>query len=325
MSILDRMRRFFVRHAGEAAPPAEPANAPTGAPADTRQPGPADAKLAAAPPPSVFAEPFFGLFRIRGTVRRRTALLLGLVPLLLLLGLWWLVTAGEEAETRIVSPIILPSPAEVVASFPSLWFDRALMRSILTSLARVAGGFAAAAVIALPLGIAMGAFTKMKAIFNPLSVMGSYLPIAAIVPLTLSWFGTGEMQKVMFLAIASFVVLLPLVVKAIDSVDPVYLNTAYTLGANRRQTVTKVLLGVALPDIFDAIRLTFGVGWTYIILAEIVDAERGLGSLIIASQRRGPREHIYLVLAIIMALAFVIDQAFFRTSKALFPYRYDRR
>lgn len=327
MSILDRLRRVFVRHPGEAppAPPGTPANAPTGAPADTRKPGPLDAKLAAPPAPAVLAEPFFGLFRIRGAVRRRTALVLGLIPLLVLLGLWWLVTAGEEAETRIISPIILPSPAEVVGSFPSLWFDRALMRSILTSLARVAGGFAAAAVVALPLGIAMGAFTKLKAIFNPLSVMGSYLPIAAIVPLTLSWFGTGELQKVMFLAIASFVVLLPLVVKAIDAVDPVYLNTAYTLGANRRQTVTKVLLGVALPDIFDAIRLTFGVGWTYIILAEIVDAERGLGSLIIASQRRGPREHIYLVLAIIMVLAFVIDQAFFRTSKALFPYRYDRR
>jgi NitT/TauT family transport system permease protein len=330
VSIVDRVRRIFVRHDGDARtesppPTGDAKTAPTGAPADTRTPGPLDAKLAAPPSTPVLSEPFFGLFRIRGTVRRRTALVLGLVPLLVLLGLWSLVTAGDEPESRIISPIILPSPGEVARSFGSLWFDRALMRSILTSLARVASGFAAAAVVALPLGIVMGAFTKMKAIFNPLSVMGSYLPIAAIVPLTLSWFGTGELQKVMFLAIASFVVLLPLVVKAIDAVDPVYLNTAYTLGANRRQTVSKVLLGVALPDIFDAVRLTFGVGWTYIILAEIVDAERGLGSLIIASQRRGPREHIYLVLAIIMVLAFVIDQVFFRASKALFPYRYDRR
>jgi NitT/TauT family transport system permease protein len=333
VSILDRVRRIFVRHerdAGAERAAASPergdaATAPTGEPADTRRPGRGDAKLAPPPAAPVLAEPFFGLFRIRGTVRRRTAILLGAVPLVLLLLLWWLVTAGDEAESRVISPVILPSPGEVVESFRSLWFDRALMRSILTSLARVAGGFLAAAVVALPLGIAMGAFTKIKSVFNPLSVMGSYLPIAAIVPLTLSWFGTGELQKVMFLAIASFVVLLPLVVKAIDAVDPVYLNTAYTLGANRKQTVTKVLLGVALPDVFDAIRLTFGVGWTYIILAEIVDAERGLGSLIIASQRRGPREHIYLVLAIIMVLAFVIDQAFFRASKALFPYRYDWR
>jgi len=269
----------------------------------------------------LLAEPFFGLFRIRGRVERTTALLLGSIPLGVVLVLWWAVTAGPSPEERIVSPVILPSPVEVVASFPSLWYQRALARSIATSLGRVAGGFAVAATVALPLGIAMGAFTKVKALFNPLSVMGSYLPIAAIVPLTLSWFGTGELQKVMFLAIASFVCLLPLVVKAIDDVDDVYLNTAYTLGARRFQAVTKVLLGVASPDIFNALRLTVGVGWTYIILAEIVAAERGLGSLIIISQRRGPREHIYLVLGVIMALAFVIDQLFIWGGRALFPYR----
>jgi ABC-type nitrate/sulfonate/bicarbonate transport system permease component len=269
----------------------------------------------------LLAEPFFGLFRIRENVRRPTALVLGGIPLALLVAVWWAITAGPSVEDRLVSPVILPSPAEVVGSFPSLWYQRALSRSIVTSLARVAAGFAVAAAVALPLGIAMGAFTKVKALFNPLSVMGSYLPIAAIVPLTLSWFGTGETQKVMFLAIASFVCLLPLVVRAIDDVDGVYLNTAYTLGASRLQTVTKVLLGVAAPEIFNALRLTVGVGWTYIILAEIVDAERGLGSLIIISQRRGPREHIYLVLLVIMGLAFVIDQLFIWAARALFPYR----
>jgi NitT/TauT family transport system permease protein len=283
--------------------------------------GPAPAAPRAAPPSRLLAEPFFGLFRIRGSVPRSTALLFGAIPIAVLVAVWWAITSGASVEDRLVSPIILPSPAEVVASFPSLWYQRALSRSIVTSLVRVAGGFAVAAAVALPLGIAMGAFTKVKALFNPLSVMGSYLPIAAIVPLTLSWFGTGELQKVMFLAIASFVCLLPLVVKAIDDVDGVYLNTAYTLGASRVQAVTKVLLGVAAPDVFNALRLTVGVGWTYIILAEIVDAERGLGSLIIVSQRRGPREHIYLVLLVIMGLAFAIDQLFIWAARALFPYR----
>ena len=265
------------------------------------------------------------LFRIRGSERRSTTLLLGVIPLALLLLAWWAVTRGPSVEERIVSPVILPSPGEVVASFRSLWYERALSRSVLTSLARVFTGFAVAAAVALPLGIAMGAFTKVRALFNPLAVMGSYLPIAAIVPLTMSWFGTGELQKVMFLAIASFVVLLPLVVKAIDDVDAVYLNTAYTLGANRLQAVTKVLLGVAAPEVFDALRLTVGIGWAYIILAEIVDAERGLGSLIIISQRRGPREHIYLVLLVIMAMAFLIDRCFVLAARWLFPYREEHR
>lgn len=260
-------------------------------------------------------------FRIRGAERRFTSALLGLIPLALIILLWWAVTRGEIVEERIISPVILPSPGEVVASFESLWFQRGLSRSMMTSLARVFAGFGVAAAVALPLGIAMGAFSKVRALFNPLAVMGSYLPIAAIVPLTMSWFGTGELQKVMFLAIAAFVFLLPLVVNAIDDVDAVYLNTAYTLGANRWQTVTKVLLGIAAPALWDALRLTVGIGWTYIILAEIVDAERGLGSLIITSQRRGPREHIYLVLLVIMAMAFLIDRAFVTVGRRLFPYR----
>jgi ABC-type nitrate/sulfonate/bicarbonate transport system permease component len=123
----------------------------------------------------------------------------------------------------------------------------------------------------------------------------------------------------------SFVCLLPLVVKAIDDVDPVYVNTAYTLGADRWQTVYKVLVAVASPDLFNALRLTFAVGWTYIILVEIVDIGAGLGGLIMVSQRRGPREHIYLVLAVIMMLAFAIDQLFIWLGRVLFPYRSGQR
>src|SRR5262249_39008673 len=155
-------------------------------------PGPGDARLAPAPAARATAEAFFGLFRIRGTVRRRTAVALGLVPVGVVVALWWLATRGATPEGRLISPVTLPSPGEVIASLPSLWSDRALSRSILTSLGRVATGFGIAAVVALPLGLAMGAFTKIKAIFNPITVMGSYLPIAALVPLTLSWFGIGE-------------------------------------------------------------------------------------------------------------------------------------
>lgn len=265
-----------------------------------------------------------GLFHIRVTVRRRTTILLGLVPPLMTLLLWWFITRGAVVEERIVSPVILPSPGEVLRSIPPL-LQRSLGGSVLKSLERVALGFGCAAAIALPLGVAMAAFTRVRALFGPLTMMGSYLPIAAIVPLTLSWFGTGELQKVMFLAIASFLFLLPLTVKAVDDVDPVYVNTAYTLGATPWQVVRKVLVAIALPDIFNGLRLTFAVGWTYIILAEVIDAERGLGALIISSQRRGPREHIYLVLLLIMGIAFVIDEIFKRSSGWLFPHRAPQR
>ncbi len=262
-----------------------------------------------------------GWLRIREDVPAWLRWSLGTVPILALLGLWWLVTAGPTPESRMFSPTILPSPWEVVRSFPSLWFERALTRNSLVSLSRVVAGFAVGVALAFPLGLLMGSFTKVKVMFNPLSVFGAYLPIPALVPLTLSLFGTGEKQKVAFLALAFVIYLLPLVVAAVESVDDVYLKTAYTLGASKLQAVRKVLLGVSWPDIYHALRMGFGIGWSYIILAEMVDIGRGLGGIIIVSQRRGPREHIYLVLLVIVAIAFLTDKLWAVVGRRLFPYR----
>ncbi len=265
-----------------------------------------------------------GWLRIREEIPTPLAWALGTLPILLILGLWWFATAGASAEERLISPAILPSPNEVLGSFRSLWFDRALTRNVLISLGRVAAGFALGVAIAFPLGLLMGAFTKVKAMFNPLAVLGSYLPIPALVPLTLSLFGTGELQKVTFLAMAFVIYLLPLVVKAVDGVDEIYLKTAFTLGANKWQIVRRVLLGVAWPDIFRALRQGFGIGWSYIVLAEMVDIGHGLGGIIIISQRRGPREHIYLVLAVIVAIAFLTDKLWAAAERRLFPYRVEK-
>lgn len=259
--------------------------------------------------------------RIRETIPSWMWVVLGVVPIVLLLGLWMFMTAGAQPESRRVSPTILPSPLEVLRSVPALWFDRALMRNLLTSFARVVGGFAIAVALVFPLGLFMGSFTKIRAAFTPLSVFGAYLPIPTLVPLTLSLFGTGEGQKLIFLALAFSVYLLPLIAAAVDGVHDTYLKTAYTLGARRRAAVFKVLLPMAWPDIYRALRLGFGVGWSYILLAEMVDIGKGLGGLIIVSQRRGPREHIYLTLLVIVLVAFLTDKAWTSVEKRLFPYR----
>jgi ABC-type nitrate/sulfonate/bicarbonate transport system permease component len=262
--------------------------------------------------------------RIREPVPVWQAWILGVLPVVALLLAWALVTRGA-AEERVISPTILPSPAEVVASFPQLWFDRALTRNLAVSFVRVVEGFALAVALAFPLGVLMGSFSKVKAAFTPLTVFGAYLPIPTLVPLTLSLFGTGELQKVMFLALAFGIYLVPLIVAAVDGVDDTYLKTAYTLGADRTQAVGRVLLPIAWPEIFQAMRLGFGVGWSYILLAEMVDVGRGLGGIIITSQRRGPREHIYLVLVAIVIVAFLTDKVWALVGRWLFPYREEKR
>jgi ABC-type nitrate/sulfonate/bicarbonate transport system permease component len=280
--------------------------------------GPAPPK--AGPPASAHT----GFLRIREELPALRGWLLGLLPVLALLALWVFVTTGA-AEERVISPTILPSPAEVVASFPLLWFDRAVTRNLAVSFTRVVEGFALGVALSFPLGVLMGAFTKVKAAFTPLTVFGAYLPIPTLVPLTLSLFGTGELQKVMFLALAFSIYLVPLFVAAVDSVDDTYLKTAYTLGATRAQAVGRVLLPISWPDIWQAMRLGFGVGWSYILLAEMVDVGRGLGGIIITSQRRGPREHIYLVLVIIVVVAFLTDKLWAVVGRFLFPYREAKR
>lgn len=246
-------------------------------------------------------------------------MILGILPVLAILAGWWIATAGDAVD-RMIPATILPSPGEVITSFKSLWFEAELSRSTVASTIRVLIGFGVAVAAAFPLGIAMGSFSRVKALFDPLSVFGAYLPIPALVPLTMSMFGIGELQKTMFLALAFFVYLLPLIVKAVDEVDDTYLRTAATLGASRWQTVRYVLLGVAAPKIYNALRLGFGIGWTYIILAEMVAADRGLGQIIIIAQRRGPREHIYWVLLVIVAIAYCTDKLWAKAGRLLFPY-----
>ncbi len=269
-------------------------------------------------------------FAIRGEVPRWATIVLGLVPIALLLGLWWGITHGEPEERR-VSPTILPSPGEVFSYLPQLLTHKGennqgnfLFHNVWASGKRVIKGFLLALVIVMPIGIGMGAFASIRATFGSLMTASGYIPIATLVPLTMSWFGTDEKQKVIFLAMAFGIYLLPLVVKAIDGVPDVFLRTAQTLGATRAQIVTRVLVPIAMPDLWHAMRLAFGVGWTYIVLTEALVQTDGLGYLIEIARRRGPREQIYLVIMIITIIAWFADQLWMRIGRWLFPYRQAR-
>ncbi len=304
---------------------------------------------------------------------------------LLTLLVWWFLTRGEPGE-RILSPLTLPSPADTLRSFPSLWFEKELSLSILTSLARVFGGFLVAAAIGVPLGVIAGCYRRLDALLRPFSIFGRNIPIAALIPLTMMWFGLGEMQKVAFIFLASVSFVLSNSTLAALAVPDRYLDTAYTLGAHQtpdkggrlsgfialgyalvasigwfalkadvdpahtwlvelgtvgfwgrfaggaalgfglwypilsHQALRKVVLPLAMPDIANSLRLLFGLAFGYIMLAEVINAGRGLGYIINQSQRRGPNEHIYLCLIIISLLAWGIDRLFLRLQRVAFPY-----
>jgi NitT/TauT family transport system permease protein len=249
----------------------------------------------------------------------------GFSCLAICLGCWWLLTRGETAESRIFSPVILPSPWETFRDFRGLWFDETLTRNTLASLRRVALGFGLAALVGIPLGVLAGCFRGVGAFFAPLLIVGRNVPVAALIPLTFSLFGIDEFQKVMFIFIACVAFVMSDTARAVNDISDRYIDTAYTLGARRRQVILKVLFPLALPSIFNSLRLLFGLAFGYIMLAEVVQVggASGLGGIINRAQSRGGHPtYILLVLMIIPLVALGIDRMLYWIQRELFPYRY---
>src|SRR5262249_13885069 len=261
------------------------------------------------------------LLALRLMPSRMARRLIGAGALAAIVVIWWLATSGLGSEDRLISPVILPSPGEVVKSIPVLVNERALVQSIAATLKRVLIGFGLAAVIGVPIGIIAGAWRIFEAAGAPIALFGRNLPVAALIPLTILWFGIDETQKVMFIFIACVPFVYSDAVAAVTNVPERYVETAQTLGASASQIVRKVLVPLALPDIYSSLRHLFGLAFGYIMLAELINAQYGLGYLLMTSQRRGLSEHIILVLLIIGLLAYGIDRVLYWLQRGLFPYR----
>src|ERR1051325_8537732 len=245
-----------------------------------------------------------------------TALMLGLV-----LAVWWFLTRGAPG-TRIVQSLILPSPMEVLRAFKPLHLEQGLVRSVYASWLRVTAGFALAAIVALPLGVYMATFAPIAAFFRPLSLAGAYVPIVVFIPLSMTWFGTGEAQKIGFLFIGCFVALLPLVIKDIADVPSAFLDVAVTKGASQWQLVRHVLFPVAQANIWDHLRGVYGVGWGWIIMAEVfVRPKYGLGALIEVSGRRSHTDAIFAIIIVILLISVACHQIWGIGGELLFRYR----
>ncbi|MFO0788209.1 MAG: ABC transporter permease [Pirellulales bacterium] len=267
-----------------------------------------------------------GLLTFRRPIPQWASLLLGVLCLAIVLGIWWFLTRGEHEE-RIIGHNSLPSPAETFnrEQLSDLWFTNTLTRNLFVSLRRVVLGFALAAVVAIPLGVLCGCFPWMNAFFAPINVFGRNIPIAALIPLSFALFGIGEAQKVMFIFVAVVAFIMMDTASAIADVSSRYIDTAFTLGASRRQIILKVLVPLAMPRLFNSLRLLFGLAFGYIMLAELVTVgggAGGLGHIINMAQRRSHQETIILVLIVIPAVALAIDRLLYLVQRSLFPHQY---
>ncbi|OQY30032.1 MAG: hypothetical protein B6244_01875 [Candidatus Cloacimonetes bacterium 4572_55] len=265
-------------------------------------------------------------FTIRGTLTNRDARFISLIGIFLLLSVWSLFSYSGWAPK-----LILPTPTAVLKAFPTLHWEHALVRNAVASFYRITMGFLLASIVAVPLGITMGAFPSVKAFFRPLVDPLRFLPIAALVGLFIVWFGIGNAMKIMLLFTGIAVYMTPLIVESVEGVDQVYLSTSYTLGASKWQVICHVLAPAALPTIFEALRVMNAIGWTYIILAEAISggasgsggilSSGGLGNLIIVAQKRSHTDQIFALIITILVIGVMTDLALRWTNKKMFFWK----
>lgn len=261
------------------------------------------------------------MFKLRAQLTQTQRLLVGGLAASLLLGAWVLVTALEW-----IQPATLPGPVALLQAVPEMHYERFLLANSAVSLLRITLGFAIAALLAVPLGILMGSFGPVRAAFTPLVGPLRFLPIAAVVPIFIFWFGLGETMKVALLAIGTFVYLLPLVVESVDQVEEVYLKAAATLGASRFQRIWTILVPASLPAIYEALRVMFGLGWTYVMLAEFVSENSGVlgyggvGYLINNLRRYGSMSDILVAVGTILLIGVGVDLLLGYIGKTIFPW-----
>jgi NitT/TauT family transport system permease protein len=256
------------------------------------------------------------LFSIRTPLPKKTAFILGFVAPALVLGVWCALTYG-----KLVEPDFLPKPTEVVRGTLQLFIQYDLGTAILVSTRRIGIAFLLASALALPLGVLMGAFDPINRFFEPIMAPLRYMPISAFIPLLILGFGIYEKQKIAFLFLGVFVYLLPVVVSTIRLVPEELVQTALTLGATRFQVVRTVLLPAALPEIFDSFRVMNAIAWTYVILAEAVNPEHGLGYMVELARTHQKASWSFAGLLVIGGIGLLTDFLIRLVSSMLFSWR----
>ncbi|MGI8933604.1 MAG: ABC transporter permease [Phormidesmis sp.] len=221
-----------------------------------------------------------------------------IIPLVL----WWLLSSSG-----LVNPKFLPSPAAVITSFGELWSQGVVLEDLGASLMRVGSGFLLAAVISVPLGIAMGAFATVRSLFEPIIGIVRYMPAPAFIPLLIIYLGLAEAPKIALIFIGVIFFNTLMIMDAVKFVPKHLLEATYTMGGSRRQTLMQVIMPYVLPNIIDAFRINMAAAWNLVVVAELIAANEGLGKRIAIAQKFFRTDEIFAYLILLGIIGFLID------------------
>jgi NitT/TauT family transport system permease protein len=254
-------------------------------------------------------------FGLRTAIPRRAHRLLAFGAFAALFALWAWVSHRESTN-----PVFVPTPEGVWRAAHDLFGDEKLWLDLKLSLFRVTAGFLLAAAVGIPLGLWIGSFKVVEAIVQPIVEFVRYVPVPALIPILMVLFGIDELSKVLLIWVGTFFQLVLMVADEVRRVPQDLLAVSDTLGARRGEVIRRVLWPAARPGIFDALRLCNGWAWTYVIVAELVAANEGLGYRILKFSRflQTPQLWVYVILLGLVGLA--LDAAFRGLNRRLFRW-----
>ena len=252
---------------------------------------------------------------IRGELSRPLYLAIAALGLLLPLLLWWALSISA-----LVSPVFLPGPWAVLQRLAQWWAEDNLAADMSISAYRVIAGWALSVVVALPLGVLIGTFRPVQALLEPLTDFIRYMPAVAFVPLVMLWVGIDEGAKVAVIFIGTFFQMVLMVAEDVRRVPGTQIEAAQTMGATRGEIIKLVIVPSARPALLDTLRVTMGWAWTYLVVAELVAANSGVGFSILKAQRFLQTDKIFAGILLIGAMGLVIDQLFRFAHRQAFPW-----
>lgn len=258
-----------------------------------------------------------GLWTVRGPIPRQLYWVLALVGLLAPLLGWWLAASAGGADS-----VFLPSPGKVWERVHDWWASGGLGGDIAISICRVVGGFVLSAALALPLGLMIGSFRAVQALLEPLTDFIRYMPAVAFIPLVMLWVGIEESSKIAIIFIGTFFQMVLMVAEDVRRVPLAQIEAAQTMGATRTELIEKVIFPSAKPALLDTLRVTMGWAWTYLVVAELVAANSGLGYAILKAQRFLQTDKIFAGIILIGLIGLITDQLFRLAHRKAFPWLY---
>jgi NitT/TauT family transport system permease protein len=248
-------------------------------------------------------------------VSRGAQVALGVAFFVVFIAAWSIATFGG-----FVPKTFLADPVTMLKEGYELFAKHGFIKDIGLTVWRVAGGFAIAAALAVPLGIAMGAWKPVEAFFEPFISFSRYLPASAFIPLLILWAGIGEAQKLALIFIGAFFPMVLMIAVKVGATRRDLVEAAYTLGCTDWGVVKRVLLPASAPEIAEILRTVLGWAWTYVIVAELIGSERGIGHMITDSQALLNTGQIIFGIIVIGVIGLVSDYAFKSANRRVFAW-----